>query len=415
MFRFFRKRYIAKVLSGTMLFYAFSGLASLLNYAFYPIIGRIVSVGEYGEIQFLISMFNQLAVGFVVLNIIAIIISVTSQSSTEQSESVQTLNKVALYMMTPVVILATIILFALHGTLDLKDPIAIIGLGLAVLVSVPYTTSVGKLQGNGQFLESGIVGLVSAFGKLICSLIFVLLGLGVTGAILGVGVGAFLAYLLSLMLDNNRMRASSLSFRLSKSHLQKIAHIRNQSMVAVFVMASLTVLSVIDTIVSRVILSHADAGQYAAVATTAKIVLMAAMPLMWLALPHATRGQVKETKKYLTLTALSSLLFCVAIFFFGHPIVHLLTGIDAGKYISLSFIASVAMSLCALAFLFGSIMVSKNHLKIVTFSTIAGILAAVLICTFPIGTLSVTSAIIAQAAYSLCVIIGGLVSIRQDS
>lgn len=415
MFRAFRKHYLAKVLSGTILFYAFSGISSLLNYAFYPIIGRVVSVGEYGEIQFLISMFTQLAVGFVVLNIIAIIISVTSRNPTEQSESVQTLNKVALYIMTPAVIIATVLLFALHSTLDLKDPLAIIGLGLAVLVSVPYTTSIGKLQGNGQFLESGIVGAAGALGKLLCSLILVLLGLGVTGAILGVGLGTFIAYLLSLVLDNNRAQSSSLDFRLSKTRLQQIAHVRNQSIVAIFVMASLTVLSVFDTIVSRVLLSHTDAGLYAAVATTSKVVLAAAMPLMWLALPHATRGQSKETKKYLSLTTLGTVFFCIIVFFFSRQIIHLLTGIDAGAYTNLSFIASVAMSLCALAFLFGSIMISKNHLKIVTTSTVAGIVIAVAVFTFPLGHQSINGAIFAQAAYSLCIIAGGLISIKQDS
>ena len=415
MFRLFKKHYLAKVLSGTILFYAFSGISSLLNYAFYPIIGRVVSVGEYGEIQFLISMFTQLAVGFVVLNIIAIIISVTSNTTSEQSESVQTLNKVALYIMTPVVMIATIALFALHSTLDLKDPLAIIGLGLAVLVSVPYTTSIGKLQGNGQFLESGAVGAVGALGKLLCSLALVLLGLGVTGAILGVGIGTFLAYLLSLMLDNNRVTSSSLDFKLGKSRLKKIAHVRDQAIVAIFVMASLTVLSVFDTIVSRVLLNHTDAGLYAAVATTSKVVLAAAMPLMWLALPHATRGQAKETKKYLTLTTLGTILFCVIIFLFSHPIIHLLTGIDAGVYSGLSFIASVAMSLCALAFLFGAIMISKNHLKIVTISTLVGILVAAGVFAFPIGHQSISGAIFAQAACSLCIIVGGLISIRQDS
>lgn len=415
MFRVFKKRYLAKVLSGTILFYAFSGISSLLNYAFYPIIGRVVSVGEYGEIQFLISMFTQLAVGFVVLNIIAIIISVTSRTSTEQSESVQTLNKVALYIMTPVVVVATALLFALHSTLDLKDPLAIIGLGLAVLVSVPYTTSVGKLQGNGQFLESGIVGAAGALGKLLCSLVLVLLGLGVTGAILGVGIGTFLAYLLSLILDNNRVTSSSIDLRLNKTRLQQIAHVRNQSIVAIFVMASLTVLSVFDTIVSRILFSHTDAGLYAAVATTSKVILAAAMPLMWLALPHATRGQAKETRKYLLLTTLGTVLFCAVVLFFNHQIIHLLTGIDAGEYTNLSVVASIAMSLCALAFLFGSIMISKNHLKIATSSTVAGIIVATLVFAFPLGQQSITGAIFAQAACSLCIIIGGLLSLKQDN
>ena len=73
------------------------------------------------------------------------------------------------------------------------------------------------------------------------------------------------------------------------------------------------------------------------------------------------------------------------------------------------------MSLCALAFLFGSIMISKNHLKIVTVSTIAGIIVAAVVFAFPLGHQSINSAILAQAACSLCIIAGGLLSIKQDN
>jgi len=415
MFTTFRKRYLSKIISGTLLFYAFSGISSLLNYAFYPIIGRVVSVGEYGEIQFLISMFTQLAVGFVVLNIIAIIISVRSKTATEQSESVQTLNRVALYIMTPVVVISTIILFFMHSALDLREPVAVIGLGLAVLVSVPYTTSVGKLQGNGQFFESGIVGVVGALGKLLCSLGLVLLGLGVTGAILGVGVGTFIAYLLSLLLDNNKSRLSLIPNLFIKKHrLQQIAHVRSQSVVAIFVMASLTILSVFDTVISRITLTHTDAGQYAAVATASKIILAATMPLMWLALPHATRGQSKDTRKYLMLTSLLTIVFCASMLIFSGPVVRLLTGIDASSYLRFSFAASIAMSLCAIAFLLGAIMISRGYLKIVTISTLIGLLAGAVSFFVAISLSPVGAAILAQAVCSLFIITGGIISIKRD-
>ena len=409
-----RNKYLSKVLSGSLMFYAFSGVAALLNYAFYPILGRIISVGEYGEVQFLISTFTQLSVGFVVLNILAIIISVKAHSDTEQAESIKTLNQVAIVIMLPVIIIATAILFFIRDTVNITEPLAIIGLGFSILINIPYTTSIGKLQGNGQFLASGVINTIGALGKVVCSVLLVLLGFGVTGAVAGVGLGTFVAYCIALLLDNNRNKASRKTVYLSKRYIKQITYIRNQSIVAVVVMTLLTILSIFDTITARILLDHASAGQYAAIATTTKTILAATTPLMWLALPYATKNHKKSTNKYIFLTGLVAAAFCIVIFFFNQPIVTILTGIYAGKYLDYTLFASVAMSFCAIAFIYGAIMICRNHLRIVSVSSAIGFVCSLLIFALLYRHDALVAALTVQIIFSTSIIIGGILSTKSE-
>ncbi len=121
-----RSSLIKKLLGGSIIFYGLSGVASLLNYVFYPIIGRMVSTGQYGEIQFLISMFNQLAVGFVVLNILAIIVSAELTNAKKRSAAIRSLNKTALIASSIIVALGILLVYSNQGSLSLHSPLLII-------------------------------------------------------------------------------------------------------------------------------------------------------------------------------------------------------------------------------------------------------------------------------------------------
>lgn len=409
------KRHAAKLLSATFLFFVFSGLSSVLNYVLYPILGRMVSVGEYGEIQFLISLFSQLAVGFVVLNILAVIISVKSTSSSEQATSLRVLNHVAIIVTLPVVILATIFLTLTHATIGITNPTAILCLGIAVLINIPYTTSIGKLQGNDQFLASGVVNVLGAAGKLLCCVILVTAGFGVPGAIAGIGLGTFAAYIISIFLDQNRTHAPRIQLRLSRVSAKKLLPIRNQAIIAIIVMTFLTVLSIFDTIIARLFLDHTQAGRYAAIATTTKTILAVAMPLMWLTLPFAVRKENQKINRYIALTTLIGLVFIVAVLFQGAFITKLLTGIDAGSQLSHATLAAIAMSACALAFLISATMICRNLLLQLSIFTFIGFVTGGVCYGLLFSQSPVTAALASQFSCSSVIVIGGILSMRKFS
>src|SRR4051812_347764 len=152
-----RKTLVQKILAGSLIFYIFSGISSLLNYAFYPVVARFVDVTAYGEIQFLVSMFTQLSVGFVVLNILAIIISAELVGKDKQHTAIRNLNVAASIVIFLIVCIGSTILYINQNSLGFHDNTAIIALGVSLFVNVPFTIAIGKLQGNNMFVSSGVV------------------------------------------------------------------------------------------------------------------------------------------------------------------------------------------------------------------------------------------------------------------
>jgi O-antigen/teichoic acid export membrane protein len=139
-------------------------------------------------------------------------------------------------------------------------------LGLAFIVSFVTPLNLGTLQGLQFFGWFATIMLLIPFLRLVLCIAFVLLGLGVNGAILGVVVSTLLAYLVSFhplreVLKGPRTPSGSLLSLWSYSILAAAA---TMGMAALYSM---------DTILAKHFLSAHEAGLYAALATIGRIVL----------------------------------------------------------------------------------------------------------------------------------------------
>lgn len=373
-----RFKILALLTSSAIVFYAISGLSALFNYAFYPAISRLVSVDAYGEIQFLVSSFNQLAVGFVVLNILAIILSVRAQSNEEKNEKIHSLNRVAGLVASTLATVGVVVLIVFMEQLQLTDPLSVVLLGVALLINVPLTTLIGQLQGSGKFIAAGLVGLVAAVAKLGFSLAFVVIGLGTTGAVLGLVAGMATAIALGvLFLDKKKIKRSSLSI---KKHALQLSHVRQQAFVGLLTISLLTLLSTIDIIGSRIVLSSVDAGLYAVVASLAKIIIAIGSPLMWLVLPFAVDGNVKKIVRYVIIATIASSVLVVIFFISPRELVTLFMGVDAGVLASLLPVLGISMTLYSLSFILFAALICTDRLRFVT--TIFTVLSVLVLSIF---------------------------------
>lgn len=407
-----------KILTGSLIFYVFSGVSSLLNYAFYPVISRFVSVQEYGEIQFLVAMFTQLAVGFVVLNILAIIIGAEIKSKNEQRQTITSLNFVACIIVSAIVIVGSAILYANQSTLSLSSSLSIGALSLSLLINVPFTIAIGHLQGNGRFVASGVIGMLGALFKLVFSLLFVVLGFGVAGAIFGIGLGMVVSLILIAIVEklNSTDHEARLKITSQGNHYTRLSFIKKRAIVAMVVITIVTLLASADSISSRIYLDTYAAGQYAAVATIAKIILAATSPLMWLALPHAVTRDRLRIIGLLKVTTVVAVAIGATLSLLPPQAITSMLGIEAGQYASLLPLASFSMVLCSIAFIFASLSVCLGNLRRISYAGIAATvvffsLFILLSKTDTFGSLQ--SAIIAQAMASICFIISGLFELNK--
>lgn len=416
MYKKSKKSLLQLVFAGSLMFYAFSGITSVLNYAFYPIIARFVSVGDYGQIQFLVSMFTQLAVGFVVLNILAIIIGAELTNKSGQKQAIRSLNVIASVVTVVITTIGVSVLLTQKEALGLSSSAAIIALGLSLIATVPFTVAIGQLQGNNRFVASGVLSMLAALFKLIFSTLLVALGFGVTGAISGILIGVALSLAVVEIVKHRQNRKLPQASNIKAGgRLSNLSFIRKRAIVALLAITIITMLSAADSITSRLVLSTVDAGHYAAVATVTKIILATTSPLVWLALPPALTNNRKQVFRYFVITLAVSALVGILISAFAAPATKLLTGVDAGSYVIYVPMASLAMALCATAFLLMSVTICLDKLRLTLVSV--GLSIAVLVCVFLIGGANdpLMTALVAQSLASAVLVLGGLYGVLRHN
>lgn len=367
-----------KFFASSVMFYALSGLTSAVNYLFYPVIARFVSVEQYGEIQFLVSMFGQLSVGFVVLNILAVIISVKITDQAKQQSAIRALNQLAQLVAIIVCVVGVFFLSAYRQHLTLSSTWPIIWVGVGLLANVPFTIVIGRLQGNGRFVASGVLSLASVAIKLFASIALTALQFGSSGAIAGIAIGLFVAWgagewLLSTSKTSPRFSVSSLfSKRIS---LSELSFLKQSGLVALVSVTILTIISSADSITSRAALNSYEAGQYAAIATITKSILALATPLMWLALPAAISNERKKVISLYTITFVLCASFGALIIALPSLFTKVLVGVDPGSFLYLATPATISMVLYALAFVVVASAICFGYLRATLFASLSAVLA----------------------------------------
>lgn len=395
---------IKLIAGGALLFYAMSGISSVLNYALYPVLSRVLPIQDYGETQFLLSISNQLSFGFVVLNILAIIITATAQSTKEKSDSTKSLTIVAGVLSLMISLGGAAILIFFADTLQITSPLSIVLLAASFVLNVPFTILLGRLQGSGKFIASGIISLVATAGKFVFSILFVMAGFGVIGVMAGIICGMTAALLAGIFFTGRPQRQSRISFR---RHVLQLASIKKQAIASVVAILALTFLSGADLIASRVLLGSADAGYYSIIATLAKITIAACSPLVWLALPGAVKNNLSSVRRYIYVSITVCLVIIIPICLAPLEVTTIFMSVDPGEYITLLLPLSLSMSIYAVSFVTLSSVIAMNRLRAAHVSVIVSmtIFIVTLVISFILhGNIGINDIVIAQfvAGMALC-------------
>jgi O-antigen/teichoic acid export membrane protein len=173
-------------------FFVGSLVVGVLNYAFYPIIGRLLPVSAYGEVQILISLFTQLALFLNVLNQVTVNI-VATYGSKKQSITYE-LEKLGIYISFGVCVLAILSSKFISSFFRLSSVVPLFVMLVAFLITVPLTFRSAYLRGIKKF---GFVSLISIVGsglEILFAAVLVALGLGAIGALLGLTLSQAVAY-----------------------------------------------------------------------------------------------------------------------------------------------------------------------------------------------------------------------------
>lgn len=256
-----------------VIFFVGSIAVGVLNYLYYPVMGRLLSPTAFGEVQTLVSLFLQVAIFLMVLGLVTIHIVANYRSAVQRDAVVFEFEQLALVL--SIVLLLVTILFQnqLKHFLQFRGTWPFILLMLALVASVPMTFRGAFLRGKQRFGQASLVNMFGAGGKLLFAATFVAVGAGTAGAIGGLvaaqvvasGIAAFWAHRSGL-----RRTGGARLIRLPNIHI-----LRPELPYGGLVLAGSLLVTLqysIDIVVVKHYFDPHTAGLYAGVASVARII-----------------------------------------------------------------------------------------------------------------------------------------------
>jgi O-antigen/teichoic acid export membrane protein len=312
-----------------------------LNYAYYPILGRLMDPASFGEVQVLVSLFLQFTIFLNVLSTITVNIVANYKDQPTAHRVIFELEKLASYIAAGILLLSIVGGEFLRQQLHFTSMMPFIALALAILVSIPLTFRSAYARGQKRFGIASFSQLIGAGIKIIFSAGLVILGLGATGAIGGIVIAQLIAFFYAARwaarIGFSRPSDTNYKTRLDvKAILPELKYAAT-----VFVgLFSVTLLMSIDVIVVKYYFDAHTAGLYAGIATVARIVFFLVTPIAQVLMPLVKLEQSSQKNRQLLIKSLGLTLligggvtiFCALV---PHLLISLMMGAAYATYASL--------------------------------------------------------------------------------
>jgi len=266
----FLKRY-AVWFSGSM-------VVAVLNYAFHPVLGRLLDPADFGDVQALISLITQVGVIFGAFSIVVVNITTNFEDEQKRDAIIMELQRISFII---VVIIGAVILLGiteLKTFFNFSSVYPFIGLALMLPLFALTLFRSAYLQGSGRFSELSLSGVIGAGTKLIFASLFVVIGLGSLGATLGL---LFASATMYLYLYTRTNKDINLSRRTSHVELSRgsIATEIKYGFLVLFATSLTTMFFTLDVLVVKHYFDPVEAGLYTGISAIAKILYFIVGPV----------------------------------------------------------------------------------------------------------------------------------------
>lgn len=347
----------------TLILFIMLGLFNFFNLIYHFIMGRFLSLADYGTLGALFTIIYILGVpSEAIQNISA---QITSHLNFKKEDGKiknfvkRSLKRGLFFSVVIFLILAATSIF-LSFALKINFWLIIVT-DLFIFLSILTPISRGVLQGKKKFFLFGSTFVIESVSRLGFSLLFVIIGWKVFGAIFGVLLGIFLSFIISLFFIKNIFKV--------KEERVEFPGIYGSSVP--FFVATLVIISMMgmDTLFAKIFFDPDTAGKYVAVSMIGRILFFGTMAVGRTMFPSTAEKfeQDRETSKILKRSFLIIILISLVILSFYYiipeTIVSLIYGdkfLDISPLIIYSGISLVFLSLSNLILLYG---LATNKLK----------------------------------------------------
>jgi len=303
----------------------------ILGYLFQIIMGRMLSVSEYGIFSALMAMIVVIGAPMATLSMI-----ISRRVSTYRSEQdngklgylFYWINRKLLLIAVVLIVLVVFNIKPLQNFLLIEKSAHLYLLLIILLIAFPQAVNNAYLQGLQYFKWLSVSGVLATLLKIIIAVILIYFGLGVAGALGGVIFSTFIILILTYVvlrpsLSKNNASISNTTHLLFKS-----------AMPVLLANVAFAVMTQIDMVLVKYYFSEQEVGIYAAASILGKAVMylpggiaMALFPMV--AENHASgKSSAHLMFQAVGVTALLSLTGALFYYFFADSIIVLLYGTD---------------------------------------------------------------------------------------
>ena len=265
----FNKVFQDKFLKDNFIFFIGSMVVAVFNYLYHPILGRMMDIESFGEVQALLSLFVLLSMVIGVFRIIVINIVANVQKIQECQETILMLQKVGLYIVLTLSILIIIFSRKLESFFNFSSFYPFISLAILLVLSLFFTFRSAILQALHKFKEVSIASIYLSAGRLIFAVILVYVGWASFGAITAIVISQLIA-LIYVYIKTKDYLTSLVQLKIKING--KIKKELKYGFLAFWVTLCIAFLYSADVIIIKHYFSAEEAGFYSGIATIARII-----------------------------------------------------------------------------------------------------------------------------------------------
>ncbi|MCR4593632.1 MAG: oligosaccharide flippase family protein, partial [Clostridiales bacterium] len=276
--------------------FAFSILASGINYLFQILAGRLLSTAEYGVMNSAFSIVNIVTVLGVALGLT--MAKTIAEDKGETGSKVKSALLFTLFLAIPTVLLV----FAIMHFSNYKISYAILCAIAIALINITYVFY-GTIQGQKKYLKLSLYNMILPSSKLLFGIALIYIGLSSASAFIAMIIGAALCFIFGYLTLKNDI---SLSVKAEKKSLIQILRLLVFTLIST---ACLTFFNNVDILFIRHFFPEEILGLYSAASLFGKIILYVPSVLVVILVPVAAENKTDGRK-----TMLKSLLysFCIS-------------------------------------------------------------------------------------------------------
>lgn len=298
------KKIINKISADTFLknnfiFFIGSMIVAVLNYLYYPVLARLLSVENFGEAQTINTLVLQSMVILSALGYVAIHLFSNTGDEKKATEKVKSLEGSAFLVSLFALFLVLFFQEKIISYFKFSSFFSLLSIGIIFLINIPLTIKRAWLQTREDFISISVVGALVAVGKIAFAGVLIILGYQISGVI----AGLLVATIFSLLFVNYKSK-TGIRFRkhFSTNYFKKIvsdAELREDlyyGAMIFIVLITITIFYSADVLFIRRYFSTTISGLYAGVSAIANTIFFATLAFSNVMLPAIKIGDSKVNK-----------------------------------------------------------------------------------------------------------------------